>query len=95
MPRLIDAEKLVEYKAGDTSFLTERQEGWNYAIDTIMDETPTVDAEPVIRCKNCKHYYAWDAPLVGGFCFHDGIPMLNIEPMHYCSWGEKRKDETD
>lgn len=47
MPRLINAENLVEYKASGVSDLTEWQKGWNDAIDTIMDEMPTVDAEPV------------------------------------------------
>jgi len=45
--RLIDAEKLEKYKADCCVPLTEWQEGWNDAIDTIIDETPTVDAEPV------------------------------------------------
>ena len=45
--RLIDAEKLEEYKADCCVSLTEWQEGWNDAIDTIMSETLTVDAEPV------------------------------------------------
>ena len=49
----------------------------------------------LVRCKDCKYYYAWDAPLVGGFCLHNSVPMINIEPMHYCSWGEIREDETD
>lgn len=45
--RLINAEKLEEYKADYCVSLTEWQEGWNDAIDTIMSETPTVDAELV------------------------------------------------
>lgn len=42
--RLINADKLVEYKASGILDLTEWQKGWNDAIDTIMGETPTVDA---------------------------------------------------
>ena len=49
MPKLIDAEKLAEYKASGISELTEWQQGWNDAIDTIMNETPTVDAESAKR----------------------------------------------
>ena len=29
--------------------------GWNDAVDAIMDSAETVDAEPVVRCKDCKH----------------------------------------
>lgn len=60
-----------------------------------VEDAHDVDLVEVVRCKDCKYYYAWDAPLVGGFCFHDGTPMLNVEPMHYCAWGERREDETD
>lgn len=58
--RLIDADKLVEYKASGFSDLTEWQEGWNDAIDTIMGETPTVDAEPVRhgRWINCSEIFS-------------------------------------
>ena len=68
--RLIDAEKLAEYKASGISELTEQQKGWNDAIDTIIGETPTVkavlvaelpytvwlthDVVQVVRCKDCK-----------------------------------------
>lgn len=45
--RLIDADKLEEYKVDCCVSLTEWQEGWNDAIDTVMGETPTVDTEPV------------------------------------------------
>jgi len=47
MPRLIDAEKLEEYKASGVSELTEWQQGWNDALDFVINEVPTVDAEPV------------------------------------------------
>ena len=46
MPKLIDAEKLEEYKADCCVSLTEWQQGWNDAIDMIMSETPTVEAIP-------------------------------------------------
>lgn len=83
--RLIDTDELIERA------YRERLDNRGL-IAQMIESALTVDAEPVVRCKNCKHYYAWDAPLVGGFCFHDGMPMLNIEPMHYCSWGERRED---
>ena len=45
--RLVDAEKLEEYKADCCVSLTGWQEGWNDAIDAIMGETPTVEAIPI------------------------------------------------
>ena len=54
--RLIDAKKLAEYKANGISNLTEWQKGWNDAIDTIIEEAPTIDAEPV-RHGHWEHLY--------------------------------------
>ena len=89
MPRLIDAEKLAEYKASGVSDLTEWQKGWNDAIDTIMGETPTVDAEPVVRCKDCKFWHT-----EGQYCDRFGVMWEEFytSPNDYCSWAERRED---
>ena len=47
MPKLIDVEKLEEYKVDCCVSLTQWQEGWDDAIDTITGDTPTVEAIPV------------------------------------------------
>ena len=55
MPRLIDADKLLEYKfVRDVEFSPPTdiayelwEQGWNDALDTVINEAPTVDAEPV------------------------------------------------
>lgn len=55
------------------------------SLDEI-DDAPTVDAVPVVRRKDCKHY---ESPEKGIFetCTRNGnlIPML---PDDFCSWGE-------
>ncbi len=58
--RLIDAEKLEKYKVDCCVSLTEWMEGWNDAIDIIMSETPTVDAEPVRHGHWESLYWAFD-----------------------------------
>lgn len=52
MPRLIDADLLTIYKYEydifeEVSPQTAYKEGWNNAIDAIIENAPTVDAEPV------------------------------------------------
>lgn len=77
MPRLIDAEKLAEYKASDVSEIMVWQQGWNDAIDTIMNEEPTVDAVEVVRCKDCENWvenehclaWAYEYSDANGFCY--------------------------
>ena len=86
MPRLIDAEKLEEYKASGVSDLTEWQKGWNDAIDTIMDETPTVDAVEVVRCKDCKFYWKNNRDSDGVVC------LATPKDDAFCSEGERKED---
>lgn len=58
-------------------------------IDTWVNLVPTVDAEPVVRCKDCKHYYALNE--VRGNCSE--YNFVEKIPIDYCSWAERKKDE--
>ena len=51
----------------------------------LVDKCPTVDAEVVVRCKDCKHEF-------GGSCIICGFQKR--KPEDFCSYGE-RKDDTD
>lgn len=92
--KLIDADALLKQIAEDSR----RNEGW-YGdtwgfINTIKD-APTIDAVPVVRCKDCRHWRD-DNPRVNGY--HCCYRMHNIFPMKesdFCSRGERRTDETD
>lgn len=66
----------------------------------IVSAAPTVDAEVVVRCKDCKHYR--NHP--NGLCNQHTEPKENarghsgnavcVEPDDFCSYGE-RKDGAD
>lgn len=79
MSRLIDADKL------------ERQEYWgnercfDYVDAEDIDNAPTVDAVPVVRCKDCKHYD------IGGSCIICGFQSR--KPDDFCSYGERKDDK--
>lgn len=89
--RLIDAEEL------EGLFNKQIEQGATDAFDAFDDalqDATTVDAEIVVRCKECKHYDM-------GVClkiYSDG----NVHPEawqprrseDFCSYGE-RKDEAD
>ena len=48
--------------------------------------TPTIDAVPVVRCKDCKWYSE------KGFCKHPNGGAGNIRPANwFCADGEKRE----
>ena len=91
MIRLIDGDALWE-RLND--------EPWENNADRdeialpIVNAAPTVDAEVVVRCKGCKHYYM-------GVClkiYSDGNMHTEAwqsrRPEDFCSYGE-RKDGTD
>ena len=60
--RLIDADALKEmicshvYPVAD--YFNSKDYGmfWTGGIEKIIDEQPTIDAVPVIRCKDCTNY---------------------------------------
>ncbi len=62
-----------------------------WLIDRI-NHAPTIDAVPVIRCKDCK-YYKWEIDM----CNLEGatvFPMNVVYEDDYCSRAE-RKDKND
>lgn len=82
MMRLIDSDKLKKHYAW---WEDDRQE----LFDSIVDQQQTVDAVPVIRCKDCKHLtsgkYGIRCEYIGAYTEED----------NYCKWAERRTDETD
>lgn len=50
------------------------------------------DLVQVVRCKNCTHYYA--DPWGYGNCVFEGGVSRRTKTSDFCSWGERREDET-
>lgn len=61
MQRLVDADRLKKVIADNVYLVQDafnsRDYGmfWTGGIEKAIDETPTVDAEPVVRCKDCQY----------------------------------------
>ena len=75
--RLIDADKLDWWYKGRP-------------IRRVIDEAPTVDAVPVVRCKYCKN-----RDDITGECKHPkavGWDVLMPEDDDFCSYGERRTE---
>lgn len=94
MSRLIDADKMIlRYQSHPNRHSKTYLSSISYedVIDAViydLEQEPTVDAVPVVRCKDCKWYnttasekcVAYDA-------------FWATEPDDYCAWGERREDE--
>ena len=85
--RLIDADKLLEiYKKWIPQLLSKEDEGDRRGVETcimVLEDMQTVDAVPVVRCRECKHL---------GFCGD----ATNLEVMGfygYCSRGERKEGD--
>lgn len=84
MVRLIDADELGVGRCNGDVLPADYCAGWNGLIG-LLEKAPTVDAVPVVRCKDCAHLY-------GSMCAACGL--LPRKPDDFCSCGE-RKDGTD
>ena len=83
--RLIDANAL-KAKMRNTSRY--------FYIKYDIDEAPTVDAVPVVRCKDCKHYHTelgWCDVNSTFIKEHSEWRMFNDDD--FCSYGERREGE--
>ena len=62
-------------------------------IRRAIQTAPTVDAVPVIRCKDCKHF-------TGKWCIINSRKEFDPEDRlvngeGFCAWAERRTNETD
>ena len=54
-----------------------------------LDHAPTIDAVPVVRCRECKHRVRTNSTLGFGWCGKFGNVMRDTD---FCSWGERNMD---
>lgn len=89
--RLIDADQMAvdeseAYMSAQVQVTDDLKWLVNFAahskIQRLIADTPTVDAVPVVRCKECK----WSG---GDFVCYRGV-MVQHKPEDFCSYGERR-----
>ena len=79
MPRLIDAEELeLQFDVSDEDIIAKE----------IIRNAPTVDAVPVVRCRDCKFYF----PDSTNPCVLS-IGLTMVDEDDFCSYGERNEDE--
>lgn len=83
--RLVDVDDLGVGRCSKDVLPAAYCAGWNGLLG-LIEKAPTVDAIPVVRCKDCKHLVAVN---VKG----KGIPTcrmsgMEVAPAEFCSRGE-------
>ena len=84
--RLIDANALISYM-DECSKESRFRVYYGYA-ESFINAAPTIDAVPVVRCRECKH-----CDPENDHCDH---PMstaapLSRKPDDFCSYGERKE----
>lgn len=93
MGRYIDADKLIIHKftaqeASHNDMCGAYRQGWNDAIDAVVDNEPTADVVEVVRCQNCKH---WEGEYRNGFWYFEQCSLNDhvASSDDFCSYGER------
>lgn len=88
--RLIDADEAYKVL---TDYYHHKTEIQHEALKEAIERVPTVDAEPVVRCKDCKKYIPCQKLPIGTSKWCDMFDRATCE-MNYCGWGERREDDS-
>ena len=104
--RLIDKDDLGVKQCSPDIFSADYCDGWNGLIG-ILETAPTVDAVPVVRCKDCVAFeqkgkypagmteYPYEMPY--GYCYHwdneQGMSPNQVDGNDFCSYGKRKVDE--
>lgn len=79
------AKEAIEYTlAGDSASMAER----------VIDSQPTVDAVPVVRCRDCKHLNVVNRKELYAHCPKTNTVFLPFEldtREHFCSLGVRKE----
>jgi hypothetical protein len=82
--RLVDADNARECFGGDgvTGAVMQR----------MFDSLPTIDAVPVVRCRECQHCKETvDYKGPGLFCSIWGREWQRVQPDDFCSYGQRKE----
>ena len=89
--RLIDADEFEDALENTEYDISPAYEPDGYShklICEVLEETPTVDAAPVVRCRDCKFYFPGSTkPCVLS------IGLTMVDENDFCSYGERNEDE--
>ena len=74
---------------------------WGEAfIPRLIDEQPTIDAVPVVRCRECKFYREfrtkrYNQPM--RLCYRMGKHDMEypVKPEDFCSYGQRKETDHD
>lgn len=95
--RLIDANALKRVLLPITSALEHEYGSLGGAVSGVIkhiDSAPTIDAVPVIRCRECEHHYWEQEPCHGKTVHYCNLPHMSgvqVFKEFFCYYGERKE----
>ena len=96
MSRLIDADLLMKTVFNDVVLVDGEVKGVGLILAETVDKAPTIDAVPVVRCRECEHHYWEQEPCHGKTVHYCELPhMRGVEVFKefFCYYGERGERE--
>ena len=93
MSRLIDADALGVGRCSKDILPAAYCAGWNGLIE-LIEKAPTIDAVPVVRCRECKKKNKKKCPMTIVNFGRDGKEVLvqnHVPDDFYCAAGERKE----
>ena len=93
--RPIDADALMDVIRQHEYRLATKQGAIDYGMFTLgiqqaIDEQPTVDAVPVVRCKDCIYSYEEFGFI---YCTFEPYGDCKVPSQFYCAEGKRKEDK--
>lgn len=90
--RLIDADQVYAEAYDSVHYLAEIEDFEFDAIINLIDRAPTVDAVPVVLCKDCNHCLIDHSDRENHLCMkHSAVFRIKVKLTDFCSFGERTK----
>ena len=107
--RLINADELkakveamVKHKIQESDYDYGRNQILDYVADILIEDAPTIEAEPVVRCRDCRWWEDMYGNGIKGYChackhgYHSPTWEIGIrrttDPDFYCGDGERTEE---
>ena len=87
--RLIDGDLLMKTVFNDVVLVDGEVKGVGLILAETVDKAPTIDAVPVVRCRECKQGEVDDPDFPDQYYCHAGCGWNNGD--FYCAYGERKE----
>ena len=87
--RTIDADALMKTVFNDVVLVDGEVKGVGLILAETVDKAPTIDAVPVVRCRECKQGEVDDPDFPDQYYCHAGCGWNNGD--FYCAYGERKE----